>query len=170
MPTGAEFGAALSGLGKMSTGPSTSFMSKLGRMAPGMLSGMSGAFGDPEISNSSMPLNRMIGMQRSRNRGMQRPVEGPQLIQPPTNIPGIGMPPIGPDTGMAPNIAPGMTEMLPGPSMPISVPGSMPRPGGPSNRFSLPTNNTGITGGMGNSQLWDIYSKLLGQGNMMGMM
>ena len=163
--------SSMGSMGRMSTGPSTSFMSKLGSMAPGILGGMSGAFGDPEISGggSGMPLNRMIGMQRPRNRGMQSPVPMPGLIQPPTNIPGMNMPPMGP----SPNMAPGLTDMM-GPSMPQSVSGAMPDMGmsknGQNTRFSMPSNNSGFTGGMGGGQLWDIYSKLLGQGNMMGMM
>lgn len=157
MPTGAEFGAALSGLGSMSTGPSMSFMSKLGQMAPGILGGMSSRFGDPEIQNGSSAL---LSKQRPRNMGgMRPPVQGPQLVQPPTNIP---------------NIAPGMTDMM-GPRMPqstqgpITMPGQMGTTGGGMNRFSMPSGNTGFTGGAGGGNLWDIYSQLLNQGGMMGM-
>lgn len=158
MPTGAEFGAAMSGLGAMSTGPSTSFLSRLGQIAPGMLSGMSSRFGDPEIQQYGT--SQLLGKQRARNMGgMRPPVQGPQLVQPPTNIP---------------NIAPGITDMM-GPRMPqstqgpITIPGQMGTTGGGMNKFSMPSNNSGFTGGMGNSQLWDIYQQILNGGMNSGM-
>lgn len=147
----------ITGMGGMNTGPSNNFMSRLGQMAPGMLSGMAGSFGDPQISGSGMPMNKMIGMQRPRNRGMQPPVQAPQLVQPPTNIPNIapGMTEI---PGMGRNMAPGLTEFM-GPSMPQSVPGSLDGPGYGAGKFT--GGNTGISGG---GSLWDIYSKIMGMG------
>lgn len=171
MPTGAEFGTALGG---MSTGPSSNFLSRLGQMAPGILSGMSNRYGDPQMS-SPQPLGMRVGQQRPRNMGgMRPPVQGPQLVQPPTNIPNItpgAMNPGSMNPGM--NIAPGLTEM-PGPRMPQSTSGPITAPGltefNPSNRFSMPSNNSGFTGGMGGGNLWDIYNQILNQGNTMGMM
>lgn len=150
----------ITGMGGMSTGPSNSFMSRLGQMAPGILSGMAGAFGDPQVSQPGS--SRLLGMQRPRNRGpMQGQVQAPQLVQPPTNIPNIapGMTEI-PGMGMGPqrNTAPGLTEFM-GPSMPQSVPGSLGGPGYGAGKFT--GGNTGISGG---GSLWDIYSKILGMG------
>lgn len=155
--------------GGIGTGPSNSFWSKMGQMAPGALSSLAGSYGDPEIMSPS-PMGGGMGMKK---RGASMP--GMDSMPPPNSMgsmggmsPGMGGPMSGP-----PPMPPRMPQsggMIAPPQLQMSDPnmgggmGGMP----PNNPMpSLPNHMGGYQpGGMEgqNNRFWDIYQGLMNRG------
>jgi hypothetical protein len=117
----------------INTGPSPSFKSKMMGQMPGMVNGMAQNYGDPSMMGSVQNAGAALGMQR-------RPMPTPMGIN-------EGMMP------GAPMGAPMEEGIVRGPSqMPFTPTGGM-----------MPGQNTGITGGMQNPGLFQMYNQMLQQ-------